>query len=449
MTPVPGASALAPGAASRPGPNFVAAYERLLLWYLASLLFLYPYGVTVGGEASLRPTDLLALMAVVPACCALLVTGRFRLPPLVFGVIGAFLLFELALPFVGAVGYRHPGDAASTLRMALLWMPMVFLTMLAPSLRSIRFEERLSRLLVATLWINLGYSILQVATSLGYFPRTLLPTAWLEPWSVDANYRVFQGLRPSGFFANSTTLSVFGIVCLCFYYARYVATGSRAELVHVFLATAVVVLSTSRTAYIAGAAILFCGWWHLHGERKVVLAALVAAGVVAVLVTVEQTVGIDVAFSRIKRLADVGLFEDSSFGARVYQIWPAALEAARDYPFGTIAQPQRMLPLIDSGYLNYYLQGKWPFVAALAVLLAGLWLLGLRAFFGRASGRRGIVLLFLAIFLTGALVISNPLRSPLMIFFIVFSLWRLQAERGSVLMRSARVAPAAPGLANT
>lgn len=425
--------------------SFVAVYERLLLWYLASLLFLYPYGIVVGGEASMRPTDLLALAAIVPACGAILVSGKLRLPPLVFGIVGAFLVLELALPFVGAVGYRRPGDVASSLRMAMLWMPMILLTMLAPGLRSIHFEERLARLLSATLWINLGYSVLQVATALGYFPRDFLPTSWLEPWSVDANYRVFQGLRPSGFFANSTSLSVFGIVCLSFYYARYVSTGSRRELLYSFLATLVVIVSTSRTAYIACAAILFCGWWHLHGERKAMLAALTAAGAVAVLVAIDRTVGIDVAFSRIQRLADVGLFEDSSFGARFYQIWPAALESARDYPFGTIVQAQRILPLIDSGYLNYYLQGKWPFIAALAVLLSGLWLLGLRAFFGRSSERPGIALLFLAIFLTGALVISNPLRSPLMIFFIVFSLWRLETARGSVVMRAVAIPPMAPG----
>jgi hypothetical protein len=41
--------------------------------------------------------------------------------------------------------------------------------------------------------------------------------------------------------------------------------------------------------------------------------------------------------------------------------------------------------------------------------------------------------LFLAIFLTAALVVSNPLRSPLMIFFIVYALWRLQIERQCTL----------------
>jgi hypothetical protein len=44
--------------------------------------------------------------------------------------------------------------------------------------------------------------------------------------------------------------------------------------------------------------------------------------------------------------------------------------------------------------------------------------------------------LYLAIFLTIALVISNPLRSPVVIVFIVFAFWRLAAERRSILARA-------------
>ena len=154
-------------------------------------------------------------------------------------------------------------------------------------------------------------------------------------------------------------------------------------------------------------------------------------GIVAILVVVEQTVGVQEAFYRFQRLAESGILEDASFGKRVNQSWPAAIEAARDYRFGTLIQAPRALPVIDSGYLNYYLQGKWLFVAALVPLLAGLWFLGLLAYFGPRTRRLGVMALFLAIFLSAALVVSNPLRSPLMIFFIVYTLWRLQVERES------------------
>ncbi len=48
-------------------------------------------------------------------------------------------------------------------------------------------------------------------------------TRFLEPWAVATNFEVVLGLRPAGFFTNTTALSVFGVVCLCYFYAQYVA----------------------------------------------------------------------------------------------------------------------------------------------------------------------------------------------------------------------------------
>jgi hypothetical protein len=411
------------------GATLVSACQRVAGWYLVALLFLYPYGVSLGDEASLRLSDLFALLALVVGAGALVLRQQIRIDRTFLAIAGAFVLLELLLPFVGAIGYRRPGDAASALRMAMLWLPMVFLTMLAPPRNSVLFEAKLERVLSVTLWLNIGYAILQIANTLGVVPRALLVTSWLEPWAVDKNYNLIQGLRPAGFFANSTALSVFGIVCLAFFYARYVSGAVRRDLVNTLLALGVVALSTSRTAYAAAAAILFAGWLHLSPGRKSVMALVLASGIAALLVVVEQTVGIDEAFYRFQRLADSGLLEDVSLGKRVNQSWPAAIAAAQSYPIGTLVQATRALPVIDSGYLNYYLQGRWVFVAAVAVLLAGQWWLGLRAFFGPASRRLGLLALFLAIYLSAAMIVSNPLRSPLMIAFIVFALWRIRFEQ--------------------
>jgi hypothetical protein len=411
------------------GATLVSACQRVAGWYLVALLFLYPYGVSLGDEASLRLSDLFALLALVVGAGALVLRQQIRIDRTFLAIAGAFVLLELLLPFVGAIGYRRPGDAASALRMAMLWLPMVFLTMLAPPRNSVLFEAKLERVLSVTLWLNIGYAILQIANTLGVVPRALLVTSWLEPWAVDKNYNLIQGLRPAGFFANSTALSVFGIVCLAFFYARYVSGAVRRDLVNTLLALGVVALSTSRTAYAAAAATLFAGWLHLSPGRKSVMALVLASGIAALLVVVEQTVGIDEAFYRFQRLADSGLLEDVSLGKRVNQSWPAAIAAAQSYPIGTLVQATRALPVIDSGYLNYYLQGRWVFVAAVAVLLAGQWWLGLRAFFGPASRRLGLLALFLAIYLSAAMIVSNPLRSPLMIAFIVFALWRIRFEQ--------------------
>jgi hypothetical protein len=418
------------------GVSLCRAYERLVLVYVASLLYLYPYGIALSAdaEAHLRVTDVVALITLLTGCGALLLRGRMRIEPVLCTVVGAFVLLELIMPVVGAVGYRRPVDAVSSLRIAMLWLPMVILTMVSAPFSAQRFEERLAAVLEITIWLNLIYGALQIAVDFGYLPNWLLVTAWLEPWAVDRSYNVVLGLRPAGFFTNTTALSVFGTICLCFFYARYVAEQRRRDLLYTVLSVAVVVITTSRTAYAAAVAILFAGWLRLSAPRKAAMAIIAAAGVGGVLLLVEKTIGIEQAFYRFQRLAESGLLEDVSFGARVYSIWPAALEAARVYTFGTLIQAPRVLPLIDSGYLTYYLQGKWVFVLALVVLLAGLWWQGLHGLLGGRAARIGMMTLFLVIYLTGALIVSNPLRSPLIIAFIVYALWRAGAERAGHLL---------------
>ena len=43
----------------------IGAYQALMLWYLAALLFLYPYGVSMGEEASLRFSYIFAVVAML------------------------------------------------------------------------------------------------------------------------------------------------------------------------------------------------------------------------------------------------------------------------------------------------------------------------------------------------------------------------------------------------
>lgn len=426
---------LAP-APCRPWParqSLIRVYEGLVLFYLGSLLYLYPYGIALSADAAVnfRIPDLVAIATLAVGCGTLALRGRGRVDPVLFGVVGMFALFELIAPFVGAVGYRRPLDVVSAVRMAMLWLPMLLLTLLCAPFAAHRFEKRLASLLEVTLWLNLVYGCVQIAVDFGYLPSWLLVTAVLEPWAIGENYNVVLGLRPAGFFVNTTALSVFGAVSLCFYYARYVSDLRRHDLLYTLLSIGVVLITTSRAAYAATVLILFAGWLRLSAGRKITMAAMLTAGIAAMLVLVEQTIGIEQAFYRFQRLADSGLLEDVSFGARIRTIWPEALAAARDYTFGTLIQAPRVLPQIDSGYLNYYLQGKWAFLAALAVLLAGLWWQGLRALAGGRAGRLGLMTLFLAIYLTGAMIISNPLRSPLVIAFVIYALWRLGAERTS------------------
>ncbi len=130
------------------------------------------------------------------------------------------------------------------------------------------------------------------------------------------------------------------------------------------------------------------GWFGLDGRRKLKLVAILLAGVAAILLVIEQTIGLEQAFYRFTRIVESGLLADVSFGQRIQHTWPAALAVARDYPFGTLISAPRIAALIDSGYLNFYMQGKWVFIASVAVMIGGMLATGLHCLRQAATGRR-------------------------------------------------------------
>jgi hypothetical protein len=423
---------------ARPGPaagrSLARVYEVLVLFYLLTLLFLYPYGIPLGADASIKAPDLIGLLCLLVGATLLALKQRVRADLVFLALVGPFVLLELALPVVGALGYRKPADAVSSVRMALLWLPMILLTMVAMPAALPRFERRLRLLLAVSLWLNIPYAIVLVAVDLGYLPGWMAITRLLAPWAVATYFDVIEGLRPAGFFASTTALSVFAIVCLSFFYARYAAMRERGDLNHALGSLFLVLMTTSRVAFASAALIVMIGWLALSGRRKAVVFAIMAGFGAAFLVTVEMTVGIEQAFYRFIRLAESGLLGDVSFGRRVMETWPSALAVAGDYPFGTLISAPRVAELLDSGYLNYYVQGKWLFVSAVVLMIggqatAGLW------FVRRATTRAAaLMILFMSVFLALAMVVSNPVRSPVAIAFLVFAFWKLGVERHSRLV---------------
>jgi hypothetical protein len=418
-------------AARAGGPTLSGAYENLVLVYLVSLLYLYPYGIALNADASIRASDLLGLVCLLVGLTTLLLKQRIRVDLIFLAFVGPFVVLELATPVMGAVAYRNPIDIVSSLRMAILWLPMILLTLLATPIAEPRFESRLRLLFALSLWLNVPYALVQIAVGFGYAPGWMAFTNFLGPWAVEGHFDVVQGLRPAGFFASSTALSVFAIVCLCYFYGNYVATRSAADLRYSLGSLLLVLLTTSRVAFAAAMLIVVVGWCVLPGRRKVLLLTMFVAGAAVFLIVVERTIGLDPAFRRFTRLAESGLLADVSFGGRVLDIWPAALAVAREYPLGTLISAPRVALLIDSGYLTYYIQGRWLYLSSIALLLGGHLVIGLRCLRKPHLRPAGLMILFLAIFLTLAMVVSNPARSPVVIAFLVFAFWKLKTEQAS------------------
>lgn len=418
----------AQSAASR-GIALSSTYERLALAYVASLLFIYPYGVALGSSAAVRASDVAALGCLALGASAVLLRGSLSIDTSFFRIVGPFLLMELAYPLIGGIAYDSLGDVVSTARMATLWLPIMLLGMLLPSCSLPRFERRFCSLLRVALWANAGYAILQIGATLGWVPRWILVTELLEPWAVEDYYNLVQGIRPAGFFANSTALAVFGIVCLCYFYARYVSVRQRGDLIGTLLSLFVILISTSRAAFAAAGLIGALGWLVLSRPRKVVVFSLLVLSAAAFAILVEETIGLAQLFARFIRIADSGLLADASFGRRLDEIWPAALEVAESYPLGSYFPAQRITHLIDSGYLNYYVQGRWLFIAAVAAMLGGQFYLGLRCLRRPDLRASSLMLLFITLFLTLGMITSNPARAPLVIAFLAFAHQKLRVER--------------------
>lgn len=422
-----------PGAAGR-RLSLVAFYESLVLIYLGVLLFTYPYGLPL-GDASIRIPDLLGLLCVGVGASILILRRRFYFDPIFLATIGPFVFLELATPILGAVGYRAPLEAVSSIRMAILWLPIVFLTCLERRVGQPAFERKFRLLLKVSLWLNVVYALLQIMSDLGLAPNWVAFTRFLQPWAVDRHFDVIVGLRPAGFFVNTTALSVFGVVCLSVFYSSYIAERHAEDLRYTLLSLFVIVLTTSRAAVAAAVLIVLVGWFALTPRRKLVVATILAIGIASLLWLVERTVGFEQAFYRFQRIADSGLLADVSFGQRLSHTWPNALRIAADYPMGTLISAPRITVLVDSGYLTYYIQGRWVFSAALAFALISMLIIGALRLWRPNHRPAGLMILFIGLYLSVSMIVTNSMRSPLLIAFLVFAFWKLAAERDGRVLR--------------
>lgn len=410
-------------------------YERLVLAYLLTQLYFYPYGVTVGAVGSIRVPDVLGMLCIAFGVVILLLRQRIFLDPAFLISVGPFLLLELATPVIGAIGYRQLGDIASSFRMALLWLPMVLLTMQLPAFRAEDFERRLAGMLKVALWANAIYAVIQIASTLGYLPGWLLFTERLRPFAVDRHFDLIEGMRPGGFFINTTQLATFGVLGFIFFYARYISNRQRADLFYVAMAVVVILLTTSRAAYVLTVLIILVGCLALDGRRRLVVLAALGICSAGLLFLIQATVGLEQFLRRFIRIAEAGILEDVSFASRYQVSWPAALELSRMYPVGTLVSAVRVTGVIDSGYLTYFVQGKWAFVGAVAILLGGLGWLGMQGCRARVGQPGRLYMLFLAVYLALAMVTANPARGPLTVFFLTFAFWKVKAERESRVLR--------------
>lgn len=396
--------------------------DGLLIAYICSLIFFYPFGIPVLGNNNIRISDIIAFPLLALGLISFFQFGSIKKLPLLNSIILLFVVFELFYPLLGLfVGYEGLGAFGNTLRMALIWLPFYLYILINEEGKVEKIDKYLNRILKVSLLLNIGYGLIQIAVKVRILPYNFLITKYLEPFAVDSHFRVTDGIRASGFFVNTTALSVFAILSLSYFLGRFIGKKRMEDSVYILISFVAIILTTSRAAVFTGALILGIGWLFFDRKRKVItlLIFTVVAGLMFTLI--EVYIGSEVLFERFIRLAEVGA-QDNSFAARSDRIWPRVLQRLEEFEMGTLVNAVSKVGLIDSGYLTYYSQGKWPFLFVLVAFLGAIIFCGLNIF--RNSKNWGnFMVLAIGIYLVSTMVVLNPLRSPIVIFFLLFGLW--------------------------
>ncbi|TVP45036.1 MAG: hypothetical protein EA341_15665, partial [Mongoliibacter sp.] len=348
--------------------------------------------------------------------------------PVLNSFVLIFVLFELAYPILGLlVGYDGLGAIGNTLRMALIWLPFYLYILLSEPIRVDRLDGFLNTVLRYSIVLNIIYGVVQIGVRVRLLPYSFLITKHLEPFAVDSHFRVVDGIRASGFFVNTTGLSVFAILAMSYFLASYIGKKKTWDGIFVLLSFLTVVLTTSRAGVITALLILAMGWIFIPNRGKLISVIIfLLIGILGYFI-IDHYVGLDVLFGRFTRLIEGGASTDRSFSHRTERIWPKVFQALESFEFGTLVNAVNKVGLVDSGYLTYYAQGKWPFVLALVIFLLGTLIKSLNIFWDRTNWGNFLVLA-IVMYLGFTMVVLNPMRSPFVIFFLLFGLWMAESH---------------------
>lgn len=403
----------------------------LLAGYVLALIFFYPYGLPLVGSNNLRVSDLLAFPMLGLSIILLVQRNRIYHYPVLNSFVFVFILFELLYPVLGLfVGYEGLGAVGNTLRMALIWLPFYFYILLSEPTKVLDLDNFLNKVLRYSIILNIIYGIIQIAVRIRILPYSFLVTKHLEPFAVDSHFRVVDGIRASGFFVNTTGLSVFAILAMSYFLASYIGKKRASDAVFVLLSFLTLVLTTSRAGVFTGFFILLLGWWFIPAKGKLVsLGVFLVIGLTAYFV-IDYYVGAEVLFGRFTRLLEGGATADRSFSHRTERLWPRVFQRLQEFEYGTLINSVNKVGLVDSGYLTYYAQGKWPFILILAIFLLGTLVKSLNILIDRANWGNFLILA-IVIYLLFTMVVLNPMRSPFVIFFLLFGLWMSETHQSS------------------
>ena len=403
--------------------------RQLLALYFISLVFTYPYGIEIVEDNFIRLPDLLAIAIGAFSISAWLVLGKsqVKLKPLL--PILPFLMMEILFPIIGVGYYKSVTVSLSSFRVLLLYLPMIICIFRLGLVSALKLDLKLEKLFKIAVISNLIYCIIQLAVGIGLMPEFLLITNNLESWAADAHFNQLSGLRVSGFFGNVPALVSFGIIAMSYFLAKFQVRSKTQYLIYITLALLLILFSTSRSAYLVSLVIIIFSLITSKFKKSLKVSLTIIFSIIFLLLFLSFYLEIEyeVFFSRFLRIQEQGLEQDYSWNTRVEQLWPMVIYKLRKYPWGTLVPSFKIMGIIDSGYLTYFAQGKWIFIGGLLSSFA--WIL-MASFSVRYSSKNwaAFFVRYLLVYIILSMIVNNPMRSPFMIFALLYGLWFLSIE---------------------
>lgn len=385
--------------------------------YFVAILYMFPYGVESIG---IRVSDLFAFMLLVASL--LVVTSFWKInkikPSLQMLFILFFMSLEILLPVLGVFYFDDSGLITSSIRGFVNWGP-VFLFFLVYKGSYEELSISIEKILWVTVLVNIVVAVSQVLIYYGVLPSSLDVKEWFSAYAMDARFDKRTSMA-SGLFVNTTSLAVFAFLTFVFFWSKYLVARRSKYLIRSVFAFFLLLLAVSR-APLLGALLVVLVSLPFLGFVRVITRIPLFFGLIILLFAVLTFFGYDlsVSFHRFQRL-EGGLSEDYSWMYRYTIIWPAMLEEVKNYPWGTLTNPTIFLGTIDSGYFSYFLQGRWIFIVALLGMILTVLFTAFKIFMLRKYSVYSFALFGVFIYLAGGMITSNPIRDPLIVFFILF-----------------------------
>ena len=119
---------------------------------------------------------------------------------------------------------------------------------------------------------------------------------------------------------------------------------------YILASLVLIIASTSRTAYLIAFVFIIIAIF-LNFRKSFKLIGIGTIVIIAVIIIINNTLGVEEYFSRFLRLDD-GLENDYSLNLRAQVIWPYVLNNLSSYPVGTLVPPTDIFGVIDSAIFN-------------------------------------------------------------------------------------------------